>query len=156
MQQTNLDLWLRRKFVYITRVYCNTLPERIPLGMVVEEAPEESGGRYLYKLSTRSENLLRELVSSLETANITYTSRVEDRQVWFTKLLTDPHRSFTFRVVWVIIVFCIAMFLLLGGPQKIWAKLTEEEKPKEEKKEVSDEAKVFKKTDAMYEIDRVK
>lgn len=155
MQQTNIDLWLRRKFIYITRVYCNTLPDKLPLGLLVEEAPEESGGRYLYKLTTRSEKLVNELVEVLKINNITYTTRVEDRDVWMAKWLNNPHQSFTFRMAWYMVGVIFLIFVLAGGPQKIWAALNEEETPVEEvAKETSGEAKIFQKKDGMREIDR--
>lgn len=155
MQQTSLDLWLRRKFVYINRVYCNTLPEQLPLGLRVEEAPEESGGRFLYKITTRSEDLLKELVTSLQSHNITYTSRVDDGDGWFVKYLNDPHRSFTFRVVWVLIIVSFVAFAVSGLPQYIWQKLTEEEVEEVvEQAPVSTEAKVYHKKDGLREIDR--
>ena len=156
MQQTTLDLWLRRKFVYVNRIYCNTLPDRLPLGLTVEEAPEESGGRFLYKITTRSEELLKDAVTALQGQNITYTSRVDDRNVWFTKYLNDPHKSFTYRVAWMLIILFILIFAVSGAPQYIWKKLTEEktEEVVEEKPAGSDQAKVYHKKDGLREIDR--
>lgn len=156
MQQTQLDLWLRRRFVYINRVYCNTLPERLPLGLLVEEAPEESGGRYLYKLTTRSEPVLKDLVQALEMQNITYTSRVDDLEAWYTKYLNNPHKSFTFSMVWVLFGVMGFIFAVSGAPQKIWAALMDEEKTEEVIAEKEEDAKVFHKKEGLYEIDRVK
>ena len=151
MQQTIFDQWLRKKLIYINRVYCNTLPGSLPLGLQVEEAPDESGGRYLYKLSTRSETVLEELSEALQSENITYTSRVEDRKVWYNRWLNNPHKSFTYRMAWLGILFSIVIFILSGAPMRIWEKLTEEEAAVEE---VNDKARVFYRGNADYEIDR--
>lgn len=147
---------MRRKFIYMNRVYCNTLPDQLPLGLLVEEAPEESGGRYLYKISTRSEELLKAVVHSLEMQNITYTSRVDDRQVWYTKYLNDPHKSFTFRVVWILIAVFGLVFSISGAPQAIWRSLVDEEPVEEVAGPTSEDAKVYHKEGSLREIDRVK
>lgn len=156
MQQTKLDLWLRRKFVYINRVYCNTLPDLLPLGLQVEEAPEESGGRYLYKLTTRSERILKDLVQALELQNITYTSRVDDIHAWYTRFLNNPHKSFTFTMVWAMIGFTGFVFAISGAPQKIWAALMDEEEEVAEEAKPEQDAKIYHKADIMREIDRVR
>ena len=148
MQQTKLDQWLRKKLIYINRVYCNTLPEKLPFGLQLEEAPEESGGRYLYKLSTRSETVLADLAKALRRENITYTSRIEDRQVWFHGLLNNPHKSFTYRMAWLGIYAGIAIFILSGAPLKIWRNLNEKEG------EVDPAARVYLRGKTDYEIDK--
>lgn len=155
MQQTAIDRWLRKKFIYITRVYCNTLPNDIPPGMLVEESPEESGGRFLYKLSTRSDKDLAEFVEAMSYQNITYTSRVEDRPVWYARYLNNPHKSVTYQMIWVAIGIVFLTVCVTGGPQKLWAYLTAEEVVAEEIVEapVNDEIKVYHKRDSMIEID---
>ena len=124
MQQTDLDRWLRKKFIYITRIYCNTLPRELPSGLLVEEAPEESGGRYLYKLSTRSEKLIERVSEALQAENITYTARVEDRQTPLNWLLNNPHKSFSMRMLWAVIAAAGLVFALSGAPQAIWARVS--------------------------------
>lgn len=159
MQQTPLDRWLRKKFIYITRIYCNTLPTSLPTGLDVEEAPEESGGRFLYKMSTRSEGVLQEVLQSMRDANITYTSRVEDRNVWYSRYLNNPHKSFTYRCVWVTMGLSGLILSLSGLPQKLLAHLLDDGQAIEEVVEapVSEETKIFHKGDqSTIEIDRVK
>jgi hypothetical protein len=158
MQQTQFDRWLRKKFIYINRIYCNTLPHGLPTGLRIEEAPEESGGRYLYKLSTRSDRVLAEVTYLLEAENITYTARVEDRRTFWNRLFNHPQKSFSFRVAWALIAVAGLIFSLSGMPQEIWAKLTEEEVEEElvsqPKKE--EDIRVYQFEDKMYEIDRQK
>lgn len=158
MQQTPLDRWLRRKFVYITRVYCNTLPADLPPELTVEEAPEESGGRFLYKLSTTSDDVLRGVVEEMKKQNVTYTSRIEDKKVWYARFLNNPHKSFTFRCVWVGLAVSALILAFSGLPQKLLAYLLDEDEVVEEIVDApgSDDVKVFHKRDKMVEIDRVK
>lgn len=155
MQQTALDRWLRNKFVYITRVYCNTLPSDLPTGLTVEEAPEESGGRFLYKLSTTSDKILSGVLEQMRNQNVTYTSRIEHRKVWYGKFLTDPHKSFTYRCVWTGLAVGGLLLSLSGLPQRLLDYLLADENM-EEVVEVpeSDDVKIFHKRDSMVEIDR--
>ncbi len=158
MQQTPLDRWLRKKFIYITRIYCNTLPTDLPPGLTVEEAPEESGGRYLYKLSTTSDKLLERVVDQMRNQNVTYTSRVEDRKVWYGRLLNNPNKSFTYRCVWAGLAISGLVLSLSGLPQRLLEHLLAEEEVIEEVVEgaTSEEVKIFHKRDNLVEIDRVK
>ena len=159
MQQTSLDRWLRKKFIYINRVYCNTLPQgSLPFGVGVEEAPEESGGRYLYKISTRSERVLGRITEQLESENITYTSRVEDRRTPLNWLFNHPHKSFTMRLIWVLIGLAGTAFSLSGMPQKIWAVLNEEEVPEEElvQEKPEQDVRIYHNDGGMFELDRQK
>jgi hypothetical protein len=156
MQQTALDQWLRKKFIFINRVYCNTLPQSLPFGLTVEEAPEESGGRYLYKLSTRSERVLEDISQQLEDENIIFTSRVEDRDTPFNWLFNHPHKSFTYRAMWTLIAIGGAIFSLSGMPQKVWAMLTEEEVEEELVEKREEDNRVYHVDEQMFELDRQK
>lgn len=158
MQQTSLDRWLRKKFIFIHRVYCNTLPRSLPFGIKIEDAPEESGGRYLYKLSTRSDRVLGEIANALEAENITFTSRVEDRSTPLNWLFNHPHKSFTFRMVWGLIALAGLLFSISGMPQKIWAMLIEEETVVEEElvEKKEEDIRIYHQDEQMFEIDRQK
>ena len=153
MQQTALDRWLRKKFIYITRIYCNTLPGEIPPGLRVEEAPEESGGRYLYKLTACSERVVNQVADAMRMDNITYTSRVEDRKVWYGRWLNDPRKSFTYRMAWLGFALAGLAFSVLGGPQKLWSLM--DDQPEEEVVEAAPaQTKIYHKSDTLLEIDR--
>jgi len=160
MQQTSLDRWLRKKFIYINRVYSNTLPNgSFPFGTRVEEAPEESGGRYLYKISTRSERVLRGITDQLEAENITYTSRVEDRRTILNRLFNHPHKSFTMRLAWLSFGLAGLVFSLSGIPQKIWAWANDEEEEVEEalvQEKSEEDVRIYHEDDGMFELDRQK
>ena len=158
MQQTRLDRWLIKKFVHINRVYCNTLPEDIPWGVKVEEAPVESGGRFLYKLTTRSEKLLNQVADEMQMQNITYTSRVEERKVWYGKFINNPHKSFTFRMIWTSIGVFAFLFAVSGLPGMILDHLLADEEVMEEVAgdPQEKEAKIYHEEGFRREIDRVK
>ena len=158
MQQTQFDRWLRKKFIYINRIYCNTLPPGLPHGLKIEEAPEESGGRYLYKLSTRSDRVLGEATCLLDAENITYTARVEDRKTIWNRLFNHPQKSFSFRVAWALVGVAGLVFSLSGLPQEIWARLTDEVVEEElvnlPKKE--EDIRVHQFEDKIFDLDQQK
>lgn len=135
MQQTNLDRWLRKKYVYSTNVYCNTLPRVVPDDVVVEETTDEAGGMYLYRLKAPTDAVLNELTARLEVENITYTSRVADETAATGKLFNNPHKSFTMQVAWLVFILVIVGFIASGIPTKLWNKYTATEEDPGKKKQ---------------------
>ena len=132
MQQTNLDRWLRKKYVYYTQVYCNTLPREMPAKISVEETTKSTGGRFLYRLTTNDDAALVEVSKRLESENITYTSRVAEKTGMAARLFNDPLNSFTYRVAWIIFILIIISIILSGLPVYIWNTYTELPEAKEE------------------------
>ncbi len=132
MQQTSFDLWLRKKFLFVTALYCNTLPEDLPPELTIEEAADESGARFRYKLETRREDVIEDATECFRMQNITYTSRVSDRKVWFSKYLNNRKKSVSFQLIWVLIMLGLAGFVFSGIPVKVWNSLIEEEPAVEE------------------------
>ncbi|MEM9283781.1 MAG: hypothetical protein AAGA96_18320 [Verrucomicrobiota bacterium] len=134
MQQTQMDRWLRKKYVYVTQVYCNMLPHSLPDGVVVEETSQEAGGMYLYRLTPRTEKILDELTAHLEVENITYTSRVADQDGMSDKLLNNPNKSFTMQIAWLIFIIAILAIVFSGLPVHLWNTLSVEEEETDGKK----------------------
>lgn len=124
MQQTKLDRALQRRFVQRTQVFCNTLPYHIPQGVQVDETTEESGSRYLYRLTAPNDAALNELTAHLEVANITYTARIKDGGGLSGKLFNNPNKSFTMRVAWIIFTIIVLSIIFSGLPLRIWNDLT--------------------------------
>ena len=124
MQQTKLDRALQRRFVQRTQVFCNTLPYSIPTGVQVDETTEESGGRYLYRLTAPNDAALNELTAHLEVANITYTARIKDQGGLSGKLFNNPNKSFTMLIAWFIFTIVVLSIILSGLPVRIWNDLT--------------------------------
>ena len=127
MQKTKLDRWLRKEFVYICRVYCNTLPQDVPHGVVLEEANDDSGGRYRYCFTVHNDRQMSELTAHLEVANITYTSRVSEKGGTVDKLFNDPEKSFSLQMAWMVFILIILAFAFSGIPVRIWQHLSAEE-----------------------------
>ncbi|MDF1656768.1 MAG: hypothetical protein P1U58_04105 [Verrucomicrobiales bacterium] len=124
MQQTSLDRYLRHKYVQRSVVYCNTLPYAIPEGIKVDETTEESGGRYLYRMTAMNDRSLNELTAHLEVANITYTSRIADDEGLNSKLFNNPEKSFTMQIVSIVLLVGVLAFIFSGMPVHLWKTLT--------------------------------
>jgi len=124
MQQTALDRTLKRKFVYYTHVYCNTLPHSLPPKVLLEETTPEMGSLYLYRITVQNERLLNEVTARLEVENITYTSRVAERQGLRQKTFGNPHKSFTMQVAWAVFILILIGVVLSGLPGYLWRTLS--------------------------------
>lgn len=127
MQQTSIDRWLRNRFVYVSKVYCNSLPADKPDGAVLEDAGDDSPGRYRYCFTVYDDRQMNELTARLEVANITYTSRVSERDGTAAKLFGDPGKSFTLRVAWIAFIILIISIAVSGLPVRIWKHLAAED-----------------------------
>lgn len=134
MQKTPIDRWLQKKFVYVSHIYCNTLPDTVPPEAKLEETTEETGGRYLYKFTVRDDATMNKLTAHLEVANITYASRVADGTGWANKLFNDPKKSFTMQVFWLIFIIVVASIILSGYPVKLWNELSADDNETEKGK----------------------
>jgi len=159
MQQTPLDRWLRKKFLFVTSLYCNTLPDDLPKELVIDEAGEESGARFRYKLTTRSEEIIEDATECFRMQNITYTSRVSDREVWFSKYLNNRQKSITFQLIWVLFALAAVGIVFSGAPVKLWHALVDEETDEEiaEFDDPDDDIKISTiDSSTTFEIDRVR
>ncbi|MAS95823.1 MAG: hypothetical protein CMO55_21680 [Verrucomicrobiales bacterium] len=124
MQKTGIDRWLQKKYIYVTQVYCNTLPHHIPSGVNLDETTEETGGRYLYRFTANNDRALNELTAHLEVENITYTSRISEAGGMKAKLFNNPQKSFTMGVFWIIFIIAILAVIFSGLPVKMWKELS--------------------------------
>jgi len=134
MQQTNIDRFLRKKYVYVTYVYTNTLPKALPYGVTVDETTAEMGSMYLYRMTAVTDEQLNELAARLEVENITYTSRIADQAGMKDKMFNDSNRSFTMQIAWLIFLISILAIIFSGLPVYLWKTLSEKEMPEDDKK----------------------
>lgn len=129
MQQTSIDRFLRKKYVYVTYVYTNTLPRALPYGVTVDETTAEMGSMYLYRLTAVTDAQLNELTARLEVENITYTSRIADQKGVSDKMFNNSHRSFTMQIAWLIFIIAILAIIFSGLPVYLWKTLSVKEEP---------------------------
>jgi hypothetical protein len=127
MQQTAIDRWLRKEFVYICKVFCNTLPHHVPDGVTLEESADDGAGRYRYCFTVFNDKQMSELTALLEVANITYTSRVSERAGTAGKLFNNPEKSFSLQVAWMVLILIIITIAFSGIPVRLWTYLSADE-----------------------------
>lgn len=152
MQKTALDRWLQKKYVYVCKVYCNTLPAAVPEGAILEETTESSGGRYLYCITVEDDDQLNELTAKLEVANITYTSRVSEKGGLVGRLFNHPSKSFTLQVAWLCFTVIVLSVVFSGLPVRLWENLSAEEEDVKGKSKAKAEAKADPKADAEQPV----
>ncbi|MCF6312732.1 MAG: hypothetical protein L3J39_09805 [Verrucomicrobiales bacterium] len=121
MQHTKFDRWLWRKFVHINQIYFNTMPDSFPHGLELMESDAESGARYRYRATTRSEHAAQELCEIFLAENITYTARIQNRDTVFARFVGDANRSVTMLVVWIGLFFVSVLFIFSGATQTLSA-----------------------------------
>ena len=141
MQQTKLDRFLREKYAYITHIFSNTKPAEIPRGVRFEELDRENGAPFRYRFSSKKYHLIEKLAKQLESENITYTSRVSDRKIWYRGLINNSKKSFSYRLLWMGLVAAMVGFAFSPIPKRIVAYIQAEEvvaKPGEEKESMVD------------------
>lgn len=144
MQQTSFDRYLARKYLHVSHVYCNTLPQDLPRGVKVEETTEESGTRYLYRMTPANDKVLKELTKNLEAENITFTSRIADKQGIPNKLFNNPNKSFTMQVAWLILLIAVISVAASGLPVYLWKTLSVDPDPieKRDRPKIIDKSKL--------------
>ncbi len=121
MQQTKLDRWLRSKYAYTTHVYANTKPATLSSDVTVEEYAPELGKPYRYRITSADDAVIEELTAQLSRENITYTSRVEDRDEWYSKWINNPQKSFTYRLVWLVAFLLFVGIAVSPLPRLVWS-----------------------------------
>lgn len=126
MQKTKIDRWLCRKFVHINQIYFNTLPESLPRGIVVEESGKESGARFRYRAETRDEDLAQEVCNLFVSQNITFTSRVHERDTLLAQYLGNPKKSVTMTALWVTMALVAILFYFSGLSQMVVATMLQD------------------------------
>jgi len=98
MQQTSLDNWIKRKYVFCYGVLLSTLPSRIPAAAKVEPAEHAS---YRFLVVCVSEEQFNALIDTCRHEMISYAPHIRNRTGMVAHLLCPPnHDSFTMRLFW--------------------------------------------------------
>ncbi len=127
MQQTRLDLWLRKKFAYSTTVSTYRLPNgyQEQPDILVQELEQKSAKDYRFCLTFQNERSAESFIKELKKQNMLYNSNVREKDSTFAKFLCKRGRSVTFYLIWKVIfailfsAIAYAVFLLLKRPQTI-------------------------------------
>ena len=95
MQLTQIDRWLRERFIYQTHVYTMRLPESGLSGQVtVEELEESPSRRYRYRLIVNAKRDLESLLTALRSGNQMFVTRIVETDPWYRPIIAPRGKSF--------------------------------------------------------------
>jgi hypothetical protein len=116
MQLTQMDRWLREKFIYRTHIYTMRLPETgVPSQVLVEELEDTPSRRYRYRLIVNAKRDVESLLAALREGNQMFATRVVETNPWYKPIIAPKGKSFIFRVFWWgIAVVAVLAVLILG------------------------------------------
>ena len=127
MQQTRLDLWLRKKYAYQTQVSTYRLPEELPEGFhqqaEVTEREQVSNKDYRYLLTFKKEEEAEAFISTLRKQNMLFSSCIIEREGALAQFLCKRERSLTYFLIWraamalLIMTVGIQLVLYLAKPE---------------------------------------
>ena len=101
MQLTQIDRWLRERFIYQTHVYTMRLPESgLSKLVAIEELEESAGRRYRYRLIVNAKRDLESLLTALRSGNQMFVTRIVERDPWYRPIIAPRGKSFFFRTFW--------------------------------------------------------
>jgi len=101
MQLTQIDRWLRERFIYQTHVYTMRLPESgLSERVAIEELEESAGRRYRYRLIVNAKRDLESLLTALRSGNQMFVTRIVERDPWYRPIIAPRGKSFFFRTFW--------------------------------------------------------
>lgn len=117
MQLTQLDRWLRERFIYRTHIYTMRLPEAgVPSQVLVEELEDSPTRRYRYRLIVNAKRDVEALLHTLREGNQMFATRVVETDPWYKPIIAPKGKSFCFRVFWWgMAVVAVLAALTLGG-----------------------------------------
>ena len=118
MQLTQIDRWLRERFIYQTHVYTMRLPESgLSRQVTIEELEETPGRRYRYRLVVNAKRDLESLLTALRSGNQMFVTRVVETDPWYRPIIAPRGKSFFFRTFWWAAVAGLVVIALGVGYQ---------------------------------------
>ena len=116
MRLTQIDRWLRERFIYQTHVYTRRLPESgLPSQVTIEELEESPSRRYRYRLIVRAKRDLESLLTALRSGNQMFATRIVETDPWYRPIIAPKGKSFFFRTFWwMVITGMVAVGMGLG------------------------------------------
>jgi len=115
MQQTKFDQYLTKKFALQTHVYTYQIPEGFKRKKKVTELKQSGAQDYAYLIKFNDEEKANQFVKLCRMQSLLFTSKVVVRKGKFAKTLARSDKSFTFTVIWYIILVISAVFVLIWG-----------------------------------------
>ena len=113
MQLTQIDRWLRERFIYETHVYTMRLPESgLSNQITIEELEASPSRRYRYRLIVNAKRDLESLLQALRSGNQMFATRIVETDPWYRPIIAPKGKSFFFRTFWWVVFAGLATVVL--------------------------------------------
>jgi hypothetical protein len=102
MQQTLVDHYLKKRFVYRYEIFCNRLPPSLPLGVRLSTGQDADHGKWGHLLSCENEEAYQNSIALLRSNRILFFPTIGEREgvVGYVLNPAPPHLSFTWNSLW--------------------------------------------------------
>lgn len=102
MQQTPLDHFLKKRFVYRYEISCNRIPPEIPPGITLSTGKDSDHGKWGHLLLCDNEDAYQNVIALLRSHRILFFPTINEREGVVGHIFnpTGPHSSFTWNSFW--------------------------------------------------------
>lgn len=115
MQQTALDHFLKKRFVYQYEISCNRIPPAIPKGVTLNTGIDSDHGRWGHRLVCENEDAYQNSIALLRSHRILFFPTINEREgvVGHVFNPVGVNQSFTWNSFWG--GFRMGLSTLVGG-----------------------------------------
>lgn len=115
MQQTLVDHYLKKRFVYQYEIFCNRLPPCLPAGVCFNSGQDSDHGKWGHLLSCENEDAYQNSIALLRSNRILFFPTIGEREGFVGHMLNPeaPHLSFTWNSLWG--CFRLSATAIFGG-----------------------------------------
>src|ERR1035437_6061597 len=125
MQQTSLDRWIKKKFVYVYEIHSNLVPKGIMRNYkLVETKKIKDRRRSPWKkiFVFASEESYDEAIRRFQAEAISYETKIKPKKKWWVRYLDPPSKSsVTYNIFWTIVKGAISVMVMFMAPLE-WIK----------------------------------
>lgn len=107
--QTKLDRWLIEHFIYEYHIRLVSLPDKIPSGAKVYE---QKKGEYQHLITIKNKAKSEKFIELLNAQGFTYKLLIVEGSHWYNNILNKKKSSFTFRMIWKVIILSSVVITL--------------------------------------------
>jgi hypothetical protein len=102
MQQTSLDHFLKKRFVFQYEISCNRIPPTLPKGVTLSTGKDSDHGKWGHLLTCEDEDAYQSLIALLRSQRILFFPTIIEREGLIGHVLNPEgvYQSFTWNSFW--------------------------------------------------------
>jgi len=102
MQQTSVDHYLKKRFVYRYEIFCNRIPAELPPNVLLTTGEDSNHGKWGHLLICADEDAYQNSIALLRSNRILFFPTISEREGVIGHILNPapPHLSFTWNSFW--------------------------------------------------------